>query len=294
MRTNISRIISLTLLTILTTCQSISTNCTVDKCIVCQDSRNLTCTNCANGFYLKTLSGGDRKYDACWSTTKLVLSMIGGLLLSILSCALCFLCYKLGENAYNSPKQPEQPVDRREKFKDPYYRDPYRDLSPIGSPRRRSPSVSPPRRRETLDRSPRPITLSNQNNPSRVVRYEDGRDINTRPTITRPPIEGERVSRRIVRRPEPVYNISNDPNVFRGSNINNDRGEFYESKIPRDDIETGRSRPESLEHNRRVDRRYSPERGRGQTRQVRSYRENNIVRDSDINVVENMEKFPRN
>lgn len=268
--------------------KQISTNCTVDKCIVCQNPNNLTCTNCAEGYYLKTLSGGDRKYVACWSTTKLVLSMIGTLLFSILACALCYLCYKLGQN--NSLQGKSELDQRKENYKDPYYRDPYRDMTPskMGSkeskqpsPRHRSRSGSPRGRsgsKRYIDRSPRPIQLSSQNN--NPIRIEGDRKSVVRRSVGVP----RRVIRNgpITRTPGYITPPDDGGNPFRGST-----NEYYESRIGRTDPE--RRRPEG--DVRRVDRRYSPDR-EPPARQIRGYRD--TVRDSDIGVVENAEKLPRN
>lgn len=249
----------------------LATNCTVDKCIVCQDSRNLTCTNCAQGYYLKTLSGGDRKYDACWSSAKLVLSMIGALLFSILACALCYLCYKLGQNAKTTTVKKEENIMKESIKREPYYRDPYKDMTPsrIGSgpdsPYQRRSISDSPRERKYVDNNPRPIKLSNQND-----QFED------RNSIVRRSTNG--VPRRVIRsdqgpqgrggRVTGYVTPPNENNVFRD---NNGR-EYYESRIVKND---------------------GPEFDRGnRERETRVY--NGRIRDSDIGVVENEDKMPRN
>jgi hypothetical protein len=91
--------------------------CKVDQCAVCPDTTNILCTTCRSGYYLRTFTGGDKTYNACWSIAKLILSLLGLLLLSYCCCGLCYLCYKLGlqsnvrrARGYAPPKYYRRPV----------------------------------------------------------------------------------------------------------------------------------------------------------------------------------------
>ena len=87
-----------------------STTCKVDECAVCPNPKVLRCLTCNSGWYLRTFSGGDKTYNACWSTTKLILALLGMSLLSLLLCGTCALCYYLGTQALGrqAPPMPMQ------------------------------------------------------------------------------------------------------------------------------------------------------------------------------------------
>lgn len=76
---------------------SLQQNCIVDKCRVCPDVANITCTSCDTGYYLKTFDSGDKTYNACWSSSKLIWGMITTILGSLLMCYLCKLCFDIGK-----------------------------------------------------------------------------------------------------------------------------------------------------------------------------------------------------
>lgn len=95
------------------------TTCLVDKCAVCPDKKNITCNACKDGWYLRTFVSGDKTYNACWSISKLVLSLLGALLLSLLLCGICAICYNLGKRAFtrvplNYPDVPTESYSPRE------------------------------------------------------------------------------------------------------------------------------------------------------------------------------------
>lgn len=295
--------------------KSINTNCTVDKCIVCPDPKNLTCTNCAEGYYLKSFSGGDRKYVACWSTTKLILSLLGGLLGSLLTCGLCYLCYKLGENekkkGFGSKKQSQRESRResrapsrgqsvRDSYIDKSYREGRsRNISRRVSPQR-SPSGSPggvdlsPTRRTRYvnEKSPRPIKLSNQNirSPDRYGPRAPERRL-PGPSVVR---KSQALPRRVIRNQpgvrSPGYVTPPDEPKFR--EVSPKRRVIQDSRVPRrvrDPIRDITETEEDLQRIDRVDRRVSPDRERP-SRAIRGYKG---TRESDIGVTEPAEKYPR-
>ena len=67
-------------------------DCIVEYCRVCPNTQNITCASCQQGYYLRTFTGGDKVYNACWSTTKLIFGILGGLLAALLMCYLCNKC----------------------------------------------------------------------------------------------------------------------------------------------------------------------------------------------------------
>ena len=83
-----------------TTTNAQNTSCLVDRCAACPDTTSLTCTACISGYYLRTISGGEKQYNDCWSTAKMVLALIGLLLLMYLCIGLCYLYYRLGIRNY--------------------------------------------------------------------------------------------------------------------------------------------------------------------------------------------------
>lgn len=87
---------------------ALTLNCTVDKCRVCPDTTNITCTSCEQGYYLRTFSGGDKTYNACWKTSKLLWGLIGGLLSSLLCCFCCKKCFDIGKNEAKTINHPTE------------------------------------------------------------------------------------------------------------------------------------------------------------------------------------------
>ena len=78
-----------------------STVCIVDRCAVCPDKKTILCQACKPGWYLRTYTSGEKTYNACWSTSKLILALLGSLLLSLLVCGICGVCYTLGKKAFH-------------------------------------------------------------------------------------------------------------------------------------------------------------------------------------------------
>ena len=62
-----------------------------------------------------TFSGGDKTYDACWNSAKLILSILGGILASLIFCAILTWCYKLGTEA---PPEAETSKQKSERYKE--------------------------------------------------------------------------------------------------------------------------------------------------------------------------------
>ena len=94
-----------TILILILTSSILSQNCTVDKCLVCPDTTNITCTSCDQGYYLKTFEGGDKTYNACWKTTNLIWGMLAGLGTSLLMCYLCKVCFDIGKKEVMTENQ---------------------------------------------------------------------------------------------------------------------------------------------------------------------------------------------
>jgi hypothetical protein len=65
-------------------------------CRVCPSETALTCRSCKEGYFLKTFAGGNRNYQACWSTLKLMFGLIGSIISSLLLCLSCKLCFDYG------------------------------------------------------------------------------------------------------------------------------------------------------------------------------------------------------
>jgi len=75
---------------------SIHSQCLIDNCKTCPTPTGVLCTECNDGYYLRTFTGGDTEYNACWKTWKLVLAALGALLCYLLCCLCCYLCKKKG------------------------------------------------------------------------------------------------------------------------------------------------------------------------------------------------------
>jgi len=74
-----------------------TTNCTVDKCILCVDNTSLTCTQCDSGWYKKTFKGGFKSYDVCWSIWKLILMLLGLCCLATCCGLGMYICKRIGQ-----------------------------------------------------------------------------------------------------------------------------------------------------------------------------------------------------
>lgn len=70
--------------------------CLVDNCKTCPNTTELTCTACNSGWYLRTFSGGDKEYNACWRLWKLIVGIIGAALSYCLCGLCCYLCRRKG------------------------------------------------------------------------------------------------------------------------------------------------------------------------------------------------------
>lgn len=84
-------------------------NCTIDQCKICQNSTTIKCTQCEDGYYLKTFYSTEKQnyYNDCWSKIKLFI-LIGSLLLSsLLLCCLVYYAYRKGLNAKIKNKVPQ-------------------------------------------------------------------------------------------------------------------------------------------------------------------------------------------
>lgn len=108
----INKGVTLTILLLALTASTYQQNCKVDKCRVCPNATNITCTSCEQGYYLRTFDGGAKTYNACWKTSKMIWGMLGTLLGALLCCYLCKLCFDIGKNEVNQKgkklKQPEK------------------------------------------------------------------------------------------------------------------------------------------------------------------------------------------
>jgi hypothetical protein len=98
--------------------------CLVDKCASCVNKKEIVCTACKPGWYLRTFTSGEKTYNACWSITKLILALLGLLLLSLLCCGICAVCYTLGKKAYrrmpmNYPEMPTETYSPRREITRP-------------------------------------------------------------------------------------------------------------------------------------------------------------------------------
>jgi len=80
---------------------ALSQNCIVDKCRVCPDTTNINCTSCDEGYYLKTFSGGNKTYNACWKTSNLIWLLLGALASSLAVCYCFKLCFDIGKKEVN-------------------------------------------------------------------------------------------------------------------------------------------------------------------------------------------------
>ena len=92
-----THVLIITLITFTLPSLSIQQTCLVDKCRVCANPTNITCTTCDTGYYLKTFDSGDKTYNACWSSSKLIWGLLTTILGSLLFCYLCKLCFDIGK-----------------------------------------------------------------------------------------------------------------------------------------------------------------------------------------------------
>lgn len=87
--------------------------CIVDRCANCPNFTNLTCTNCASGYYLRNYNDAGNVYNACWSVTKLIFGIFGLMILLYLTCGICYWCFLCGKKADKVRGNPYM-QDRRE------------------------------------------------------------------------------------------------------------------------------------------------------------------------------------
>lgn len=80
---------------------SSSSTCLVDKCAACPTKIDVVCTACKQGWYLRTFTGGDKPYNACWSISKLILGMLTFILLNLICCGICSACYMMGKKTFS-------------------------------------------------------------------------------------------------------------------------------------------------------------------------------------------------
>lgn len=73
--------------------------CLVDQCSVCENYTEVTCSKCNTGYYLRTFYGKTKgkDYNDCWSTIKLLWSILGLVLLTLSCCLGLWLAYKYGK-----------------------------------------------------------------------------------------------------------------------------------------------------------------------------------------------------
>jgi hypothetical protein len=79
---------------------SSSSTCLVDKCAACPTNKEVLCTACKEGWYLRTFSSGDKAYNACWSISKLILALLSFILLNLMCCGICAACYMIGKRTF--------------------------------------------------------------------------------------------------------------------------------------------------------------------------------------------------
>jgi hypothetical protein len=60
---------------------------------------NLTCSSCIQGYYLRTFSGGNKTYNSCWSTAKMIWTVLGAILAGLIFCYMCKFCYEVGKKS---------------------------------------------------------------------------------------------------------------------------------------------------------------------------------------------------
>lgn len=104
----IQKIILLTILYLPLTLTNL--NCTVDQCKLCQNTTKIKCTQCEEGYYLKTFYSNERQeyYNDCWSKYKLF-GTIGALILSsLLFCGLIWFAYRRGVKSNLKGKSVEE------------------------------------------------------------------------------------------------------------------------------------------------------------------------------------------
>lgn len=75
-------------------------NCTVDQCKTCPSPASLSCSQCEQGYYLKTFYSSEKKinYNDCWSKNKLFIGIGAAILSSLLFCCIVWYAYKKGKN----------------------------------------------------------------------------------------------------------------------------------------------------------------------------------------------------
>lgn len=156
--------------------------CLVDKCKFCPEKDLYICRECESGYYLRTFFSHEKggSYNDCWSTWKLVFSILGMLLASMLTCGICYWLFKIGREtklksqeierlkAKEKKRKMRAEMDRDRKKRDRHVTETERDLktrSPPPEPKRerKTPRVKVVSRPET-PRSGRKVRIS-QNNP---------------------------------------------------------------------------------------------------------------------------------
>jgi hypothetical protein len=75
-----------------------TTTCLVDNCVRCADSTTITCSKCDTWWYRKTMSGGDKSYDVCWSIWKLLLAILATVCLCFCIALACTHLYHRGRD----------------------------------------------------------------------------------------------------------------------------------------------------------------------------------------------------
>lgn len=180
----------------------INAQCLVDNCKTCPNTTDITCTACNSGYYLRTFSGGDKEYNACWRTWKLVLASIGALLSYCLCGLCCYLCRQRGLKDRRRPrvKTATKPLEQESELittDRPPQKQPV--VAKTFTPRKTEPTQVSPPRQVVRQPVPAPVYVPTQSTPQ-PVRYIRA---NPPPAPARP----------IYRQPQPV--IRNQPQPVR-------------------------------------------------------------------------------